>query len=325
MIDETETINALPEIVYDDAPLGATEKGWHQIESFLRCPKAFQYDKIRKVITPKHQEPDYFAVGQLLHVAKAHWFKNNFRTDEAFYESLRDVVADAARKNKLPVTLKAETTALAYFQEYINHYAPRPRPTVVAAEYLLGPVPLQPGHPLYSFRTARLDDVSVYPEAGGVLCLGETKSTSAAISDVIKQYQLHGQIMLQVALWNAAPQGRAKHGPIAGVMLDIIQKGYGGKESKFARQLLRVTDRQVDWFVKNLESSLKAAVQLDWNSDAKRNVSGCTYMAGRARVVCPYQPLCIHGRAATTNYLFENGQSLLTWLPTEDKKVGPWE
>ena len=32
----------LPEIVFDDAPLGATEKGWHQIEAALRCSKEFR-------------------------------------------------------------------------------------------------------------------------------------------------------------------------------------------------------------------------------------------------------------------------------------------
>lgn len=314
-----------PEIVFDDAPLGATEKGWHQIQAALNCSKEFQYAKIRGITTPKRQTPDYFAVGQLMHVAKAHWFLNNFRTDAAFRASLLIAVQKAAEQNKLPVTLKAEQTALKYFEEYVDHYSMRARPEVVAAEYLLGPVPLQPDHPLYAFRTARLDDVSKYPEAGNALCLGETKTTSGSVSDCIKQYSLHGQIAMQLALWKAAPQGEAKHGPVAGVMLDVIQKGYGGQKCKFGRQLIRLTDRTLLWFSKNLERTLKAASQLTWDSDARRNIGACTRMAGRARVSCEYQALCMHGKSASINYLFEDGQSLLTWRPSEGKSVGPWE
>lgn len=315
----------MPEIHFDEAPLGATEKGWHSIEAFLRCPKEGQYAKIRRIVSPKHQTPDYFAVGQLMHVAKAHWFLNNFRTDAKFHASLLVAVQKAAEQNKLPVTLKAEQTALKYFEEYIAHYSLRERPQVVAAEYLLGPVPLRPDHPLYAFRTARLDDVSFYPEAGGALCLGETKTTSGSVADCIKQYSLHGQIAMQLALWKAAPQGEAMHGPVAGVMLDVIQKGYSGQPCKFGRQLIRLTDRTLLWFSSNLERTLKAAMAMTWDSDARRNIGSCTRMAGRARVPCEYQSLCIHGKSASINYLFEDGKSLLTWKPDDSRKVGPWE
>lgn len=314
-----------PEIVYDDAPLGATEKGWHAIESYLRCPKEFQYNKLRGVTKPMTQTPDYFAVGTLMHVAKAHWFKNNFRTDPEWRSSLIKVVAIAASQNKLPVTLKAEQAALKYMEEYVDHYAPRPRPKVIEAEHLLGPVSIAEDNPLYAFRTARLDDVSVYPEAGDALCIGETKTTSGSVSDCIKQYEMHGQLMLQMLLWKAAPQGEAKYGPVLGVMLDVIQKGYGGKPCHFARALIPITDRQLEWFQANLLVSLKAAYKMTWDSDARRNVQACTRLSGRARVPCDYQALCQHGRSASTNYLLANGESLLTWRPSEGRQVGPWE
>lgn len=313
-------------IKYDDIPLGSTERGWHQISTFLGCPKEFQLAKVRNVFSPKRQTPDYFAVGTIMHALKAHWFGNEFRTDEEFIASAARVAENCAVQHKLPVTLKAEQQALAYFQEYILHWSMRPRPKVIATEYLLNSTALQPGDPLWAFRSARLDDVSVWAEVGDRLCIGETKTTSGTIADCIKQYTLHGQLALQMALWRASPEGEAKHGKAAGVMLDVIQKGYSGSPSKFARQLITVSDRTTEWFLKNLRLSLQAVATIDWNTDTRRNITMCTRKIGRATVSCDYQKLCSHGRSASVEYLYgEQAQSLLTWRPTAEHQVPPWD
>lgn len=302
---------------------GASAAGWHSIESFLRCPKEYQFQHVRKIHEPRAQTPDHFAVGQLFHVAKAHWFSCGFATDEKTMTAIRKLVAEAALLAELPITLKAEQLTLRYFEEYVAFWLRRPQPTVLAAEYDIGPAPLEAGDPFFLYRTARLDDVSKYPEAGGKLCIGESKTTSASINDCVNQYTLHGQPMLQVLLWKFASQGEAMHGPVAGVMLDVIQKGYDAP-CKFSRVFVPVTDHMLNWYAQSMRGYLRAAMNVDWNVEVPRNVSACTRMVGRGRFACAYRELCMYGRSASIKYVFKGGKGLLTWKPTDDKSTPPW-
>lgn len=313
-----------------DAPMGtadgATSAGWHHIEAAFRCLKEFQYAKVRGISSPQHETPDAFAIGQLLHVGKGRWFSKRFKSDEQTLESIRDEMLEYATRSKLPMSTKAQREALRYFTEYVEHWRVRARPDVLAAEYDLGPAPLQKGDGPGLHRTARLDDVSRYPEAGGALCIGESKTTSTSVPDCVNQYTLHGQPLLQAALWRLAPQGEAMHGPVAGVMLDVIVKGYGGKRSTFARMMLPITERAVTWYIKNMRATLTAVGNIDWNTDVPRNISACTRMVGRARIACPFRDLCLHGRSATARFVMgEKAESLLTWKPTDERRVPPWE
>jgi len=312
-----------------DAPVGeadgATEAGWHSIESFLRCPKEYQYQHVRGIISPTAATPDYFAIGQLFHIGKAGWFAARFATDEARMLSIREKMSAYAARAKLPISNEALTRAHGYFDEYVKHYRIRPKPDVLAAEYFIGPATLIKGDTFFVARTARLDDVSKYPEAGHKLAIGEAKSTSGSINDVVQQYMLHGQPLLQMALWETAPQGEAMHGPIAGVVLDVLSKGYGNKASKFGRIFIPKPQRAIEWFVKNLNTQLRAAALVEWNTDAPRNISSCTRMIGRARVECPYLKLCRWGRAGSAPYTFKDGNGLGRWLPSTSQSTPPWE
>lgn len=316
--------------VVKDAPFaekggdGPTAEGWHSIESFLRCPKEYQFEKVRGVHVPSNVMPDYFAIGILLHVAKGMWFSKRFRTDDATMKTIHAAIHKTASTSKKPIRVEAIQLALRYFTEYVEHYKIRPLPHAIAAEhYIKGTLKTDAGYE--ETRTARLDDVSTYPEAGGKLCIGESKTTSTSIQDLTTQYTLHGQPLLQLALWEASPDGKAKYGDVAGVMLDGIVKGYGKTRSKFGRVFMpKPNEKTMEWFIKNLLRSVAAAKKVDWNTEVPRNITMCTRLVGRARVSCPYLKLCQHGRAASSQYVLEGGKSMLDWK-APGRVVPPWE
>jgi hypothetical protein len=317
---------SVPEVpTFKTAPQGATSAGWHSIESFLRCPKEYQFRQIRGLRVPSSQTPDYFAVGQLFHIMKAAWYESSFKQDDATLDAIRRLVAVEAAKAPLPITLEAERAALHYFEEYVEHWGPRTKPQVVAAEYDLGPAPLMKDDPPMLWRTARIDDVSRYAEAGGKLAIGEAKTTSTSINDTVQQYTLHGQPLLQALLWKNSKQGEATHGPIAGVVLDVVQKGYGGKRSQFARVFIETPERALKWFAVNLRAQLRAATLVDWNAEAPRHIHSCTRLVGRARVACEFRDLCMRGRSASVKYVMKDGSSLLNFKPDDERKVMPWD
>lgn len=308
-----------------DAPLGeargASEAGWHQIASKVECAKKYQLAHVRGIVTPMHQLPDPLAIGVLFHAGRARWFSKRFRTDEETWQSIADAIAVEAQACVPPCSPDAERQALTLLQLYVDHWSTRPHPTVVAAEYTIGPATLIDGA-AFSFRTARLDDVTRYD---GALCIGESKTTSADISDVINEYTLHGQTMLQALLWKRAPQGEKMHGPVLGVMLDICKKPSGKRPAAFQRHFLPITETALAWFAKNLVQELKEAASIDWDTDVRRNISNCTRQIGRMRVPCQFREMCMRGKSASIHYTFKNGESLLSWKPEDGKTVAPWE
>ena len=187
---------------------GASGLGWSNIESFLRCGKEFQLKVIRGIGTPQAVTPDAFAVGGLFHAGRAYWFSTRFDSSPETWAAVREVVRKDAGAWNLPITSEAETRALELLLAYMNHYALREHPDPIAAEYMLDATELSLGDQA-TLRTTRLDDVSRYPEAGGQLCIGEAKTTSESVAECIKQYTLHGQIMLQALLWRKHPNGEA--------------------------------------------------------------------------------------------------------------------
>lgn len=314
-----------PEVILGKSDGGATSAGWHSIESFLRCPKEYQFKMVRGIHTPLVQTPDHFAVGSLYHAGRARWFALRFASDEAAWQKIKDAVQEESAVQKLPVSLDAERRALGLLQEYVDHYSRLPLPKPVAAEYFVGPAPMVKGDPFMLHRTARLDDVSFYPEAGGKLCVGESKTTSTDLNDTINQYTLHGQPILQLVLWKMSPNGEAKYGPAAGIMLDIVKKPYGRDRCKFVREFVPVTDYTLQWYVRNMQRHLRAAAQIDWNADATRNIGSCTRMVGRARIACEFRDLCRFGKDGTSQYVMGDGQSLRSHKPEEGKEKYPWE
>lgn len=299
---------------------GPSEKGFHRVEAYLRCAKEYQLASVRNIYVPSNNTPDALAVGTFFHAGRARWFASNFGTDAATWEKVRAAVQDAHEELEKPATPEAEQKALAILQAYIEHWSKKPLPRPIAAEYeIRGKL----GEEDTSERTAKLDDVSEYPNVG--LCLGEGKSTSVGVADALKQYELHGQPMLQMALWKVSPDGEAKHGPVRGVMLDVVRKPYAKTKAAFDRVFIPITDFALDWYIKNLRKKLTAAAELMWNSEAERNITACTRQYGRMRADCGFKNLCRYGRSASGDYVMgPEGASLLSWRPSEDRAVPPW-
>lgn len=304
---------------------GASEAGWSQIQAGIGCMKEFQFRYIRGLREPQAATPDHFAIGSQVHAGRARWFAKGFGTDAATWASIQDAMRKAMEEEKLPVSIRALQMGERYMDEYIRHWARMPKPTPVACEYKLGPTHLEKGDPFFMWRTTRLDDVSKYPEALNGLCLGEAKTASASPNDVINQYTLHGQVLLQQVLWKMDPNGEAKYGPIKGTMLDIIQKSYDAKPSKFARHFMPTPPWAMTWFVRNLKQYMRGLAGIDWDTDAPRNISRCTRIEGKARITCEFRDLCMSGRSATAKYVMGKGESLMSWRPAPGKMTPPWE
>lgn len=303
---------------------GVTEAGWHSIEDWFICPKMFQFRHVRGIGTPAQYEPSYFTVGRMLHAGKAKWFARGFKTSEKTMKKVHAAAELEAHQGKLPPTREALRDGHRYIDEYVAHWSLRPLPKPVAAEYKVGPAPFSAGDPLFVFRTARLDDVSNYPEAGGTLCIGETKSTSGSVNDVVEEYTLHGQTMLQFLLWRHAPEGEEMHGKVAGTVLDVIKKGYGGKKSQFSRVFIPFSEYALDWFAKNLRANLRAAGGVDWDSEVPRNPKMCSRKVGNKLVVCEFRELCKHGRSGSIKYVFKDSGKSLTDKKMWKGETPPW-
>ena len=304
-----------------DATGGASAAGYHNIESYLKCPKRYQFDKVRGVRLPMSGTPTYFAVGAMVHAGRAAWFTSGFGTDEATLAHMHAEMDRVMAAYELPVPESAREEARRYIGEYVEHYAGRAHPKVIGAEYTLGPADVGDGE----VRTARLDDIAFYPEMNGRLCVGEFKTTSTDIATTVLQYKLHGQPILQAMLWRAAMQGAAMHGDVTGVMLDVMQKGYKGKRCQFARVFVEVTEHSRQWMSKLLARSIRDARAVTWDSDVERRVTSCTEMSGSRRVMCPYQPLCQHGRDAALEFVTADGARLTDFEPGEGRERMPWE
>jgi hypothetical protein len=213
--------------------------------------------------------------------------------------------------------------------QYIAFWKNQPKPTCIGTEYGIGPVTVLDG--LSFTRTARLDDLSRYPEGGSELWIGEAKTTSGTISQLIDEYELAGQTMLQDLLYSRAAQGKAMHGPVAGIMLDVIGKPgkYRGKDQlDFQRYPIRITDFQREWFARTMMKHLSEATEMKkqgWDFPAERNPTACLRQVSGAWVIkCQFYDLCKNGRASTGAYQLPGGKSLLDHEPRDGARNMPW-
>lgn len=307
---------------------GATASGWHNIQTFLRCPKEYQFSVVRGISQPKTLLPDPLAIGSLFHEGRAHWFKSGFPTGAAYWTKLKTYLNKSADTSNPPIRIEAINRTLSYLEQYCSHWAMRAKPKVLAAEYELLAAPLDPDDPASMNRTARLDDVGQYPEVQMKLCVGECKTTSVSVPDVVNEYTLHGQPMLQKKLWAMAKNGAAKHfkkwGPLTHVLLDIVVKGYGKEKCQFGRHALVITDYSMDWYTESLRGYINAANLIQYDTPVPRNITACTRLIGRGRVPCQYRDLCQFGRSAANRYVDKEGHGLSN-PKYNDKETKPWE
>ncbi len=311
-----------PEIPVGHAK-GASAHGWHALVDYLECPFKYQQSKVRGIKVPMEQLPAPFTVGLVHHALRARWFANRFSTSPDNWQSLLAAVEQARLDAQAPMAEEHIREGLDLFQKYMEFYTKLDKPEPVACEYYLESK-LDVNDPDELVFSARLDDVSRYPEAQGKLCLGESKTTSD-IAGTINEYTLHGQPMLQAALWEVAPQGAQVHGSIAGTMLDIARKPSGKVGPKFVRQFMPINRDALLWFVEDLRAQKGEALRVTWDSKVRRNITSCTRMYGRMRIECAYRQMCQYGRSAAGNYVLPDGSALNEWQPGAGRQTEPWK
>ena len=306
---------------------GVTSDGYHSFHDYLRCPKKHQYVKVRKIREPRSVIAPAFAVGIMVHAGRATWLGSQSSLDSDVIKAVHAAIDKAASETPLPTTPLVIKDAHRYMTEYIDYWSMRETPRTVATEMLVehtwpggraaGPVK----------GTARLDDISFYPEAGKALCIGEAKTTSGSIESCVKKYKLHPQPMFQRILYSKAANGEACYGTVAGTILDVIQKGLGGKPCQFDRRFIPLSDKVLAAAEAYLVREKWAANELEWDDDvaAPRHFAHCTETIGMMLVTCAYQPLCMQGRDAALQFVTEDGQYLHKHVPAERKEVMPWE
>lgn len=300
---------------------GASPRGYHRIEAKMLCDKRYQLAEVWKVRQPQYMTADPLAVGGLFHAGRAHWFESGFPTGANYWSELQHYIREAALGMELPVREDAISRTLNYLEQYCTYWSARAKPEVIGAEYNLS-APLIPG---YDERTARLDDVGRYPEHGGKLCIGECKTTSVSVADVVNEYTVHGQTALQAVLWEVAENGAPMHGEADAILLDIIVKGFGKERCQFGRVPIRIPDNLKNWFIPVLAKHVKEAQLISEETDmtGRRNIINCTRQIGRMRVPCPYRDLCQRGKSAAPGYVDEKGTGLLN--KEYHTKARPWD
>lgn len=308
---------------------GPSGKGWSEIAAYFRCPREYEFAKIQGISLPQRSTPDYFFVGSAFHAGRAMWLVRGCKMDS---ETDAAIAAEVARVRKeyedklMPVGEKAVVEVTRYLTEYRDHYSMSPPPRTVAVEHMLGPTPITyaaGGGTAWSEhldRTARLDDVSYYHENGGTLCIGECKTGSGTPAQTINEYQLHGQPLLQWILWQDSPQGEAQYGKLSGIVLDVIQKGYGGKKCSFVRTVITPEPFALKWYREQLHNALAEIHSRRLVGGFPRNITSCAKPrlgpGGVQMGSCPYRNLCTYGEVAAPDYTYADGSPL---------RPGDWE
>lgn len=301
---------------------GASPRGWHAIEAVFHCGKKFELQQRWGLRRPMTMTPDALGTGGLFHQGRAWWFSNNFATGKDAWDKLKTFVEEAALLYELPVKQDVINRTLSYLDQYCTYWSARVKPRVKEVEYTLTGNILGPD---FDDRTARIDDLSEYPDNSFKLCIGECKTTSVSVKDAVEEYTVHGQPTKQAILFEAAPEGARKYGSVSDILLDVIVKGYGKEKCSFGRQVLRITDHMKNWYLPMLAAKVSEAQRIMDGEPGVRNITSCTRLIGRMRVPCLYRDLCQRGRSAAPAYVDRDGISLNNPKYTKMEGYKPWD
>lgn len=298
--------------------MGATAKGWHAMETFAAyCPKEHQFDKVRQVQPRGDTLPNPLGIGLMLHAARAQWLNDGY-TGELWRKAMRGFHAEWERCNpRRPMTPDAFGIAERSFETYVKYWKLLPKPKVLAVEYELKPRALAPEAPEWAYRGARLDSVEQW--RGGIW-IGEMKSTSESANAVADTYALHGQLLLQMALWGKDEV--ARFGPLKGILLDVLKKANVTDNGKaYPRIAIPISNapHALTWFRKDFTTWVMQASLIDWNTSPERRMN-CMRPYG----ACKFRDICLRGRDGAMGFEFKDGQPLLEWKASAGKEVPPW-
>lgn len=288
--------------------MGASVAGWHAIESAFRCEQEWVFRQ-RGVHALVKGDPSAMHIGILVHAGRAEWFLRGFKSFP-----LAPVFEKAAHEDKLTLTDAVKENATVLVDAYLNHWSKRPLPKPVAVEKTFSARLFDAAGKLGIFgkRTARLDDVSVYPEAMNRLCLGELKTTSGTVAQLVEEYELHGQLGMQHAVFKKSLEGAVKLGEPWGHMLDVVIKKWakgGGRivGAECQRVPMPMPDWYANYFAENLRRLCSMLAVQDIQAPAIRRLTSCSRPRrdeyGVHHYACEYRKLCRHGKTAGGEYV----------------------
>jgi hypothetical protein len=298
-------------------PLGHSGQGWHAIAALVECPKEYQLKTVRGIGKGGEFMPDHFALGSLLHAARAQWLYDN-RKGLLWKEAIRDYYERATKAGDR-IRPELVNQAMTDFGGFVKYWSVRPTTQVLAIEHLLNPRGFYPNAPAWVHRTARLDSVETWK---GKVWIGECKSTSGSAAKIADVYALNGQLLLQMALWSEEED--KQFGKLAGVLIDPIIKGRGGKPGTGAPRIAIPVERvkhALESFKRDFPTWVMLASTVNWNDRVERRVTACMRTFG----ACEYRELCSAGRLGSSRYEFKDGSPIIMWESEAGKEVPPWD
>jgi len=297
---------------------GASAKGWHELEALPRCPKEYQYSRVRG-ISPRGaaflKEP--LGIGTLVHVGRAQWLADGYKGDR-WREALALYLKEYKAQNLPPMMPGALAIAVQCLEKYIEYWSIRPKPEVLAVEYEMKARGLAAVSDSWTWRTSRLDSIVKWQ---GKTWLDECKTTSSSPSRVRDIYMLNGQPLLGCALWTKEETKR--FGPLAGVLLDVIVKPNGKKGPSCSSRIplpISEMSHALKWFPAVAAEYVHQARMIRWNDGVERRITSCLRPLGP----CPFRALCLRGQRGAGGYVFADGVSLNEWKPEPGKETEPW-
>lgn len=257
---------------------GPSARGWHRLETFLRCPQLFAW-KYRTEGTGVGGDRAALSLGSLIHVGLAHYYVRlrclaQGTDPDAYYRPSEAIHELALRKN---ATVEIEEKAKKVVAAYIAHYAAEEgRVKVLHVEEVFE------AEFEGNFYTARVDLVL---EIGGKVYLVDHKSTQRIESRTSRAYSTSGQLLAYRWL------GTAYGDRFGGVMLNLIQ---AGDPIKFERPMLEPAPALIAKFPKLVDYAEKQIAALDaqnlppseWPAIPTEHTCFTRYGACDARELC---------------------------------------
>ena len=300
-------------------PLGHSGLGWHQISSFVECPKKYQFQTVRQIGLASEYTPDYFSYGTLAHGARAQWLMDGRRGDN-WKRQIRRLAERMGEAGEM-VDHAVIRDVLRDFQLYTEFWAVRPTTETLAIEHRLDPRGLVPDAPPWLHRTSRFDSVARWQRGTWI---EEFKTTATGSKRVQELYSTDGQIFLMMSLWSELEI--KKWGELEGVLIYPLVKG---RKWKVGAPPIPIRRKAVlhglEDFKRDFPFWVMASGTIQWNDRVEKRRTACVGKHGP----CPLIEMCTRGRDGAAKYVFtdgpQKGESVMKWKPTQGKEVPPWD
>lgn len=257
---------------------GSGSRGWSSYSTLQRCPRAFELRYERPNFKYPESSGTARDVGSGMHAFLAIHYWNMMQQQPIV--DLRKVFNDLLRFN---IEVKALEEAWRLFVAYINFYGNEEGLTPLGIE-----VPAIDGKTGNSCRYDLIVDWTRPPlgfQPG--IFIFEHKTASAFSENTLSSWDIDGEILGEVALWEKAGMVR-KYGPLQGICINIIGKQ---KIPKFQRVWISPESVQTEQHLSDLQIWQKMIPKYREAQYWPRALTGCVTRYGR----CGYYDYCASG------------------------------